>query len=116
MREIKFRIYDHEQKKMILPNSGQTIIISDNGVTADTEKWSVMQFTGLKDSKGIMIFEGDILKFNGEVKYEVGGAGGTDTSCYHIGFEFDEINTPDKDEIIGNIYQDSHLLDKGVKE
>jgi hypothetical protein len=60
MREIKFRVYDHDKKQMLLPGK-DIIILSNNGVTADTETWSIMQFTGLKDKNGKEVFEGDIL-------------------------------------------------------
>jgi hypothetical protein len=59
MREIKFRIWYYDQKKF------------DNNVELkDFKRYSfplhwccVQQYTGLKDSKGIEIYEGDIVEF-----------------------------------------------------
>lgn len=61
MRTLKFRVYDHDKKQMLLPEK-DIIILSNNGVTADTETWSVMQFTGLTDRHGKEIYEGDIVR------------------------------------------------------
>jgi uncharacterized phage protein (TIGR01671 family) len=69
MREIKFRAWDKENKKMVLP------IALDNegrGIRPGYQWWSannnllhapVMQYTGLHDKNGKEIYEGDILKW-----------------------------------------------------
>ena len=59
MREIKFRAWSQESKKMMDWN----FIMSVNNLTKllTLNHVDVMQFTGFTDSKGFEIYEGDIL-------------------------------------------------------
>ena len=64
-REIKFRMWDDDEKRMVDDNElaedfGFCIFSKTDG--GHGMFGEVMQFTGLKDRLGKEIFEGDILK------------------------------------------------------
>lgn len=127
MRTIRFRAWDKEGEKMYYPGSDWGRIKHDNGdkiyltfngrmfehdgraraCSEYTDHFILMQYTGLKSKSGIEIYEGDILKSGTLIKYEKGG----DYYTSWIGFEIPEMEEDDL-EVIGNIYQDSHLLNE----
>jgi len=115
MRTIKFRAWDTERKQwhyfVIKPtkeNKDTTISFGSpiyNDLKKQLENWG--QYTGLKDSKGVEIYEGDILQS------EYVRSTGTKVIKYNIdhnfsGFGF--IENLDTSKVIGNIYENKNLL------
>ena len=69
-REIKFRVYDEDLKKMRYLNGSHDFICFDekgNGYYHNMQtglgEWfsDLMQYTGLKDKNGVEIYENDII-------------------------------------------------------
>lgn len=66
MREIKFRVWDSQFNKMldskdIVMCTATGRVKGKNGGFGFVNTWRVLQYTGLKDSKGVKIYERDIL-------------------------------------------------------
>ncbi len=132
MRKMQFRAWDLKNKKMYdldyIVFDGYEIteysLLADNGRRmqrfVDSEEYDnavLMQWTGLKDSKGKDIFEGDICK----------GAGWNDQDANQVGIvkwhgmgfivknisnqcRGGEVNLTEKLKVIGNIYENPELL------
>ena len=113
MKEILFRAWDEEHKKMIYFEVG-----SANSMCHKPE----MQYICRKDKNNKKIFEGDIDKSKGIIKYYENLT--WDGGCPHPGYYFDkafdfgiesELSYHDNFEdveIIGNIKENPELMDK----
>ena len=120
-RIIKFRVYDKVSKKMFY---SEQCLQGSNGFVeyvtiytgyTDSDEWrnytELMQFTGLTDKNGKEIYEGDIVKFDGhssEDKFiaSILFKNGRFIDSYY-GYNIGKYR-----EVIGNIYENSELLEE----
>lgn len=121
MREIKFRAWDTTINRMIDLRKITPLIINieiDGLFIPFDNRWEIMMYTGLKDCKGKEIYEGDVVKvlrcdsipqYTAEV-YFAGGA--FCTYCDHPIVNKAEAIFNWPMEVIGNIYENSELLEE----
>ena len=130
MREIKFRAWNSEEKKMVKVDS---ICFNENGLIDITcegsyegsyydpvDEYIIMQYTGLKDKNGKEIYEGDIIavgvtkSINIErrdcPKYKIIFTDGYFGMKYLPDKELTMMYCTEDSEIIGNIYENPELL------
>jgi len=123
-RQLKFRCWDTLAKKFTYPDKGYQghYVLTLNGEFWNLQNGSggdeyiVQQFTGLKDSKWVDIYEGDIVRgkfFDTEYRHLK-----TVNSkvvwieryaCFNIGIE-EWRYSGERVTIIGNIFENSELL------
>ena len=128
----KFRAYSTEENEMYYPHNDENVdwTIDDetgfiaplvnlgSGMWGMIDKYVLMQSTGLKDKNGVEIFEGDIVKtldadlevtFS-TIKFEEGAFC---VDYKDLGTEFEFLYFVDSPlEVIGNIYENSELLEE----
>ena len=123
MREIKFRAWDNNKETLCNITDINFSDYSANGVCfGEWSEFSVnnlMQYTGLKDKNGVIIFEGDIVYCNNayyEVVWEESKAVEfrltKQSKIKHpkicdVYFGF---NASNYIEVVGNIYENPELL------
>lgn len=132
MKEIKFRVYDKQSNEIIYlepPSTHGNGLWFKSDKHIDSEDIVIMQYTGLKDCEGKEVFEGDIIQDINDnnslrygednnltpVKFYNGSFGisvifdGSFVPLYpyeEVGFKF---------KVVGNIHQNSELLEKKSK-
>ena len=128
MREIKFRAWHQDTKKMLdlkkmTPLALSPSLDQDGLYIPFIKDLPLMQYTGLKDKNGKEIYEGDIIRFkdavnrgdgtfedrDGEIIFEDGGfackadSGWQDWLLYALDLDL---------EIIGNLYENPELKEE----
>jgi uncharacterized phage protein (TIGR01671 family) len=116
MREIKFRAWNKDRMVkpfgLLFSNSPQIL----DGLTSEA---TLMQYTGLKDKNGKEIYEGDIVRTSKYGRIEIKSVS-TDIDEEYGYVDIFPFGTdgqrecgwgsPQKSEIIGNIYEHPELL------
>ena len=114
MREIKFRAWDTEYKKMtIVYTLDELLANADPLYNVVKEDYIWMQFTGLTDSEGKPIYEGDILQwFSWKLPISI-----DDYHGYRFMFGKDQLNRgiANDGKIIGNIYEEKNEVSNDTK-
>lgn len=118
-REIKFRAWDVKLRKFgwCNPSVERLSLLNSEGnyVLYGGRDFVFTQFTGLKDSRGRDIYEGDILRKlhckNGVVEFS--GASFCNKVNTPKGYRWYLLNSEDCElsEVIGNIYENPELLE-----
>ena len=119
MRELKFRAWNEELKRLIPFEELSEFPLS---ALKSDKVWTFEQYTELKDKNGKEIYEGDIVKMPldlairqvGFVSFVNGRFLVKDyeweDGSYHI-VDFYDYNIPNRDfEVIGNIHENKELL------
>lgn len=124
MRIIKFRAWNKSAKKMFDPHKITPLALNNDCAEIEgvflpfREDVELMQFTGLLDKQGKEIYEGDIVRLDGN-PYEV--FWDSDFTGFSMSFTGEEclglgeqvIGESREVEIIGNIYESPELLEVG---
>lgn len=142
MREIRFKVWDKKNKIMIHEDFDSDEIYEktkDKAYYGDeyyplchvdfmfpvsNSNFEMLQFTGLLDKNGVEIFEGDIIGFDMDTFYKRiftviydSGRFGIQTDegfrCLSDWIIIQKDNNTISCEVIGNVYKNSELLNKG---
>lgn len=127
MREIKFRAWDEVNGKMRWGNDNLMLTLGGclhwdfagnvEPIPKHENNYTLMQYTGLKDSEGREIYEGDILLHHHTVKDWIAPPiewGMPWESCYGssgIGYKLDQECASDA-EVIGNRVENPELIEE----
>lgn len=112
MRELKFRAWDTDKKKVV--DIFECYDFYGRELRTTNNKYPLMQYTGLKDKNGKEIYEGDIVKDHHNCKQAV--SWNEDRLCFECvhkssgGRVLDSTLLFNDPEVIGNIYENGDLL------
>lgn len=120
-REIKFKIWDLENKEWVRQDDFAEWSDSENtldGIFEETKNVEFCQFTGLQDKNGREIYEGDIIYYILSTNPLIEGK--AKITWYNFGWEMTELNDEGSSpllkleniEIIGNIFENPELCEK----
>jgi uncharacterized phage protein (TIGR01671 family) len=121
MRDIKFRAWNYKRNRMetrFTPCCGESPINSElYYITSGQTDLELMQYTGMEDSKGTEIYEGDIVEspnsvFTVEWTKE-GYWNAVKVSGVHLCSTQTVYGKGCLYEVIGNIYENPELLEGG---
>lgn len=130
---IKFRVWDklanqYFDESVILLQNGKTVATVNNRYDESVSDIAIVEpYTGLLDSNGVEIYEGDIVKFGGiwlignqsdpQEEEHVGvvrfisKCGAYVVDCNNCNYSLDEVTHFDGYGVIGNIHENSKLLE-----
>ena len=129
MRDIKFRVWDNARNAMLNSKSvdieffeGKIEITSDTirydeVYTDEIKDFELMQYIGLEDKNGREIYEGDIITITLDTGNVITGSVGMNNGQWSIKYydryySLVSIWYEIKPEVIGNIYENSELLER----
>lgn len=105
-REIKFRVWDKQEKRMMEWNELVQKNYDIGFIFNHSHRFIPSQFTGLLDKNGKEIYEGHILKYGMNQTVVEWGA----EECYEdIAYGWNLYTQKDRYEIIGNVFENPEL-------
>ena len=114
MDRFKFRVFSKSTQKLLMPDISDYWFDSLGDIIED-EDCILEQCTGLKDTNGKLIYEGDILRYTYDWREEIKPVVfDTISACYGVEICKDFIlpfaNNLSNIEVIGNIHENPELL------